>query len=115
MHLYIFVRKDLSPAQIAVQASHAAIESARSCIPVDMTHPSIVLLGIRNLQELNRALIKIQSLGIKTYPFYEEDRDNELTAFATEPISEQQRSLFRRFNCLNDSSFNQQEKLCQNI
>lgn len=100
-HVYIFVRRDLPPAQIAVQASHAAYEAA-SFHSSDLDHPHFVLLGIRDQRELERALARTQSAGIQVKPFYEADRDDELTAFATQPIFEQQRSFFRRYNCLND-------------
>lgn len=105
MHIYLFVRRDLPPAQIAVQAAHAAMESAREFLPVGMEHPNLVLLGIRDQRELERALRRTQSSGFKVVPFYEADRDDELTAFATQPIFEHQRSFFRRYNCLTDSGF----------
>lgn len=105
MHLYIFVRRDLAPAQIVVQAAHAAIESARVHVPSGMEHPSIVLIGIRDQRELERALHRTKSSGIQVCPFYEADRDDELTAFATQPVFEHQRSFFRRYNCLTDSGF----------
>jgi len=102
MHVYIFVRRDLPPAQIVVQAAHSAIESARKHIPLDMEHPSIVLLGFRDQRELERAFRRVQSSGFQVCPFFEADRGDELTAFATQPVYEHQRSFFRRYNCLSD-------------
>lgn len=49
----------------------------------------------------------VHSFGIKVSPFYEDD--DGLTAFATEPIFENQRSVFRRFNCISNNAF--QEKM----
>ena len=96
------MRRDLSPTQIAVQSCHASIEAARK-FSSSIEHPSIVLLGIRDQRELERALNRTQSSGIRVSPFYEADRDGELTSFATEPIFEQQRSFFSRYNCLQNS------------
>jgi hypothetical protein len=93
-----------------VQASHAAFEAASLRTP-ELDHPHFVLLGFRNQQELERALRRVQSSGFQVCPFFEADRGDELTAFATQPIFEHQRSFFRRYNCLSDdllfSSFTQ--------
>jgi hypothetical protein len=84
-----------------VQAGHAAYEAASLHTP-DLDHPHFVILGIRDEKELERALRRTQASGIVVRPFYEADRSNELTAFATQPVFEHQRSFFRRYNCLND-------------
>jgi hypothetical protein len=42
-------------------------------------------------------LDKIQETGIKVEAFYEPDWDYGLTAFATEPLLENQREVFRKF------------------
>lgn len=85
-----------------VQAGHAAFESALRHSK-DLDHPHFVVLGFKNEQQLEKAYQKISSFDIKLYPFYESDRDNELTAFATESIFENKRHLFKKYNCLNDS------------
>jgi len=84
-----------------VQASHAAFEAASLRTP-ELDHPHFVLLGFRNQQELERALRRVQSSGFQVCPFFEAARGDELTAFATQPIFEHQRSFFRRYNCLSD-------------
>ena len=98
------MRRDLSPSQIAVQAAHAVYEAATLRNP-DLDHPHFVLLGIRDLNQLQNALARIQSSGISVCPFYESDLNDELTAFATEPIFENQRHLFKKYNCINDRNF----------
>ena len=100
-HVYIFVRRDLPPAQIVVQAAHAAYEAASLRIP-ELDHPHFVLLSFRDQGELEKALRRVQSSGFQVCPFYEADRADELTAFATQPVFEHQRSFFRRYNCLSD-------------
>ena len=92
----------MSPTQVVVQASHAAYEAASYHTP-DLDHPHFVVLGIRDERELQRALRRTQSSGIKIKPFYEADRDGELTAFATEPIFENNRDFFSRYNCLQNN------------
>lgn len=104
------MRRDLSPAQVVVQASHAAYEAASFHTP-DLDHPHFVVLGIRNQQELERAYRRVQSSEIRVRPFFESDLGDELTAFATEPISEEQRSFFRRYNCLTDESLSRAKVL----
>lgn len=84
-----------------MQAAHAAYEAA-SLHSHHLDHPHFVLLGIRNEPQLHRALKRIQSAGITLKPFHESDRDGELTAFATQPVFEHQRSIFRQYNCLKD-------------
>jgi hypothetical protein len=63
------------------------------------------LFGIKNEQELDKALKQIHQNGILVVPFFESDRNGEMTAFATQPIFENQRHLFRRYNCLSNNSF----------
>lgn len=95
------MRKDLPFEQIVVQTAHAGIELARKgLIPSHLDHPHLVVVGIDHEQKLHRTLEKIQGLGVKCVPFHEPDQDNQLTAFATEPIFMDRRHLFRRFNCL---------------
>lgn len=93
------MRRDLPFSQIVVQACHAVIE-ASSLISDDLDHPHLVCLGIRNEEHLQKALNRLQKEGVTCRPFIEPDRGNELTAFATEPIFEDRRPLFRRYNCL---------------
>ena len=106
------MRRDLSPAQIAVQASHAAYEADSYRRP-DLDHPHFVILGVKTERELERALKRTQS-SFRVSPFYEADRDGELTAFATEPILEHNRAFFARYNCLQNHHFIK-ENNCENI
>lgn len=43
---------------------------------------------------------KLLKAGIQLRAFHESDLENQLTAFATEPISEDKRHLFRNFQLL---------------
>lgn len=96
--MYVFVRRDLSPSQQAVQASHAAIESTKNW-PYVGDHPHLVVLGVKSEESLKNALDKVQSNGILTAPFYEDN--GELTAFATRPVvKDDERNVFRRYQLL---------------
>lgn len=100
-HVYVFVRKDLPAEQIVVQTAHAGIELTRQgLIPSHYDHPHLVVIGIDHEEKLRSIFSKIEQNGVRCIPFIEPDFDNEMTAFATEPILEDRRHLFRRFNCL---------------
>lgn len=103
-YVYVFVRRDLPPSTLCVQSGHAIYEAAVHRNP-NLDHPHFVLIGVKNEQQLTKALDYVQNLGIKACPFYESDLCNELTAFATQPVFEDQRPLFRKYNCLNNSHF----------
>lgn len=100
-HVYVLVRRDLSPSQQAVQGIHAAIEAARDgLIPSDITHPHLVLCSTPDEDALRLQMDRLDVHGIKYRPFFEPDRDNELTAIATEPISGSGRRHFRNIPLL---------------
>lgn len=107
-HVYIFVRRDLPPAQIAVQACHAAYEAA-SLRNSELDHPHFVVLGIKDLKNLESALSRVKNAGFQIQSFYESDLNNQLTSFATGHIFEKDRGFFRRYNCLNSSMFCQSD------
>lgn len=87
--------------QIVVQTIHAGIELTRKgLIPAHYDHPHLVVIGVDHEQKLFTTLSKLEQSGVNIIPFFEPDRNNEMTAFATEPILEDRRHLFRRFNCL---------------
>lgn len=98
-YVYIFVRKDLSPEQRAIQASHAVLESRKfhilECDPCTM-----VLIGVKNLDEIKEAMEYVSKSGILVRMFAEPDLDNEDTAFATRPVLERERYIFENFKTL---------------
>jgi hypothetical protein len=98
------VRKDLSPSQISVQSAHAAIEIARSHISPELEHPSVIICGVNDESKLQKQLDHYRSLGVICKPFYESDLDGQLTAFATEPIAQDNRRIFKRLQLLKNSN-----------
>lgn len=79
--LYVITRSDLSKSQQAVQAGHALAEFCLESGAITLSkwgNGILVYLRVKNLDELQ----KLQKEVGKTFPFYEPDIDNELTAFA---------------------------------
>lgn len=98
----MFVRKDLTPSQIAVQSCHAAIEAARNgLIPSDIEHPHLVLIGCQNLPALLKVRSKLRTLKIHHKDFIEPDIGNQVTAIATAPLSGDSRKHFKQYTLLN--------------
>ena len=62
-------------------------------------HPHLVVLGIRCETNLRRIAARLQQLGIQFRPFYEPDLGEQLTALATNPLSDSQRRPLRRYQC----------------
>ncbi|MEM6258218.1 MAG: peptidyl-tRNA hydrolase [Planctomycetota bacterium] len=98
--MYVLVRTDLPPAQQAVQSCHASIEAARHFLEPDAHHPHLVVCGIRGEEALHQARDRLEALGVRCCAFVEPDRDHEVTALATEPLSGRRRRLLRRYKLL---------------
>ena len=97
-HVYVIVRRDLSPPVQAVQGIHAAIEATKAFNQPD--HPYLVLCSVKNEQRLFCAMKKLQKNGIEFKPFFEPDLDNQLTAIATEPLQGDNRKILKEFQLL---------------
>ena len=97
--IYVFVRKDLSSSQQVVQTAHAVIESTKHS-PYTWRHPTVIVFGIGKEVKLRKLSKEIEEKGIEIYRFHEPDRFNELTAFATECVNEEQKYIFERFMLL---------------
>lgn len=98
-YVYIFVRKDLTPEQRAVQACHAVLESRKFHI-IECDPCTMVLIGVKNLNELKEAMEYVSKNGVLVRMFSEPDLDNEDTAFATRPVLERERYIFENFKTL---------------
>ena len=103
-YIYVFTRKDLSASQIAVQSIHSAFELGREWEGI---HPSIVLLKVKNSNELNKVgdFLKQHDLIFKSFkePYY----DNTITSITVGPISEENKILFKKFKLLRNHDFKQ--------
>ena len=97
--VYVFVRKDLSQAQICVQSCHAAMESARNYLSRTDEHPSVIIFGIKNEAKLRSIADIISQSGIPIKHFFEPDIGNQLTAIASAPVKGSDREIFSKY-CL---------------
>ena len=99
-YLYAITRRDLTFPQMAVQASHAIFEAAQHYHDPQVEHPHFCLCTVRDEERLRAAAAKLERLGIRFKAWYEPDKDNQLTAIATEPISGEKRRHMRDFQLL---------------
>lgn len=97
---YVIVRKDLTPAQQAVQGTHAAIEHFKNH-EYDF-HPSVIYVVVKDEKKLKQVCEKLLDQGITLSIFREtmEPYNNCMTAICTEPLSGSQRDYLKRFMLL---------------
>lgn len=99
--MYVFVRKDLSSAQIAVQSGHAIIEI---CKKFDFnklnSHPSIIIFESRNEAKLHQVSKHLTDEEIEHSHFFEPDIGDQLTAIATCPIFGKDRKKLIKYQLL---------------
>jgi len=82
MKLFIVVRKDLTQSQQLVQSGHVIAEFLLTKPDSKWKNKTLVILGLNNLDELNKLIFKLDQMGIKWVGFKEPYIDNELTAIA---------------------------------
>lgn len=63
-------------------------------------HPSVILLGVRDEDELHRVRKHLIDRNVRHVHFYEPDRDDELTSIACEPVFDDGRKAFKKFRLL---------------
>ncbi|MCI0701446.1 MAG: peptidyl-tRNA hydrolase [Planctomycetia bacterium] len=89
--------------QIAVQSAHAAIEAAHQFLPEDHPHPHLVLCRVSSERDLLAVADRLDRAGIRFTLFREPDRNDEVTALATEPLGPDRRGVLARYPCLTRS------------
>jgi hypothetical protein len=95
--LYVFVRTDLPLPQQVIQAIHAAYESAGMFDDNTSTTHSLVLCQIKSEKDLIKTSNRLDYYGIQHHIFKEPDIQNQQTALCTEPVTQDQRSLFSKY------------------
>lgn len=63
-------------------------------------HPHFCICAVTDEQSLKSEMERLRELGIEICPWCEEDQNNELTAFATAPISGDLRKHCRKLKLL---------------
>lgn len=95
--MYIFVRKDIPIQHQMAQACHGALEAGKA-FPEDRgVTDSIIVIGIKNKAELEKARKRLAEAGIEAIPFWEPDWEYGWTAFGTRPLKEEERPIMRRY------------------
>lgn len=80
-----------------MQASHAALEAGLKDTNQYQQTSSIIIFQIPDEQTLKKELNFIESLGIQCASFYEPYENTGITAFATLPITESKRHIFKDY------------------
>jgi hypothetical protein len=99
----VFVRTDLPLAQQLAQSNHGSLQAGLLAGQSRqyMQTPSIIILQVKNEAQLLKARAAIQEQGIVSEIFYEPDShlgyEPSFTAFATLPITEDQRIHLRKY------------------
>lgn len=95
-YVYVLVRLDISPEQQIVQAGHAALEAGFA-----FSHPgqtaSLIVLEVKDKDELLAASAHLQGCGIEHQLFFEPDFNMGYSAIATRPVFGSERNLFRKW------------------
>lgn len=71
---------------------------------VEPLTPSIVLVGVPSQKALKRVIQKLSLNRIEFSAFHETDNDMGLSAVATVPLTEQQRSVLQNYKLWNEKS-----------
>lgn len=93
--LYVIVRQDMSPSQIAVQAGHAVAEHMVED-PYTWENEILIYLGVKNLFHLEKWMDRLEFLNVDFTTWREPDINNEVTAIASTGSSE----FFKTLNLL---------------
>lgn len=100
MWLYIFVRSDMNPSHIVVQAGHAVYEQVKHD---PQRHPSFVVLNVDSVEDFSAIAEKLFDNNIQ-YKMFREPMppyNGDITAIATEPLGNDRRHLLKEFKLLN--------------
>ena len=104
MKLYVIARRDLTPAQQAVQSCHAVAEFCLRhrddprVIEWADEHKTMVLLGVDKEEDLEKWEEKLGSKGVPCETFVEPDMGDQKTAIAVPPSCDGH--LLKRLNLL---------------
>jgi peptidyl-tRNA hydrolase len=83
--LFVIVRRDLTPAQQAVQAGHAVAEYLLSFYSSreEWRNGTLVYLGVKNEKELEKWIFRLHLKEAPCVVFMEPDLNDEKTAIAS--------------------------------
>ncbi|MCK5616437.1 hypothetical protein KAR91_82000 [Candidatus Pacearchaeota archaeon] len=82
MKLYVLIRKDLSPSQMAVQGGHALAELLLNGDKKSWDNGTLVYLGVKNQACLKNWVNRLEARDVPHSIFREPDIGNEITAIS---------------------------------
>ena len=96
-YIYSIIRKDIPLADQIVQTAHSAYH-AGSRFGLDPriinNIPNMVLLEVKDREELIDLAEKLYAKKIRHYSFFEPDDDLGLTSITTDPLDGEERKVF---------------------
>lgn len=96
-YTYILLRKDLTPVQQIVQASHAALEAGFRFKQPEQTS-FLIVLEVDDEADLNRSADMLDMRGIEYYKFFEPDDNMGYSALCTRPcLDPDEQNYFNRW------------------
>lgn len=96
-YVYVFVRRDIPLEHQIVQSAHAALESGLR-FKTELYEPSsLIMIGVKNQSQLEKARLYVNEKGVQTEMFFEPSWDYGNTAFATEAVTDDLRHIFKRY------------------
>lgn len=96
MIAYTFIRQDLPIQHQLVQACHSSYEAGSNFKDTEDI-PYLILLGMKDGEELDGAEKFLEKHGIRYHKFFEPDNDLGHTSISTEPLTWEQKKLFSNF------------------
>jgi len=96
MIAYTFIRTDMALEHQLVQACHSSME-AGSDFKESGEIPHLILLSIRDSEDLAKAEELIKANGIRYHKFFEPDNNLGFTSITTEPITYEQKKIFSNY------------------
>lgn len=86
--MYAVVRKDMDLHHQVVQVAHATLEAGIHLAEPEREPHYLIVCEVPNEDKLRSLLENTRQRGISCVAFSEPDMGNQMTAFATEPLSE---------------------------
>lgn len=93
--VYVIVRADIPLAHQIVQSNHASFECGLKYNQYLSETSSLIVLYVKDKDHLIKEYEKISNLGINLTKFHEPDWDYGFTAFASDPVSINERKIFK--------------------
>lgn len=95
LHIYSIIRKDIPLADQIVQTAHSAFHAGEQYgTGVPKAIPSLILLEVKNQEELIALSQKLDANEIGYNMFFEPDDDFGYTSLTTMPLNQHSRKLF---------------------